>query len=106
MRHIQSYDADPDGRTKPRVGQLGGFRERDETAHILLAEEGQRRVSSCRVDFGEETRRRTIWWRNEQEGQQGGFQGGDETTHQLMADSMVSLGLGTEKHKDGSRDNL
>ena len=43
-------------------GQQGGFRGGDETTHILVAEQRRGRVSG--VDFGDEMRRRTYWWRN------------------------------------------
>ena len=54
-------DAHPGGGTGPWKGQQGAFRGGDETTHELVAEQRRGRVS--RVHFGEETRRRTLWWR-------------------------------------------
>ena len=55
-------DAHPGGETGPQEGQHGGFRGGDETTHDLVARQGHGRVN--RVDFGEEMRRHTSWWRD------------------------------------------
>ena len=79
-------DAHPGGGTEPREGQQREFRPGDKTTHILVGEQSRGRVS--RVDFGEDTRRRTSWWRNRAEGQQHGFRRGDKAAHNLVAEQM------------------
>ena len=55
-------DAHAGGGTAPGEGQQGGIRRRDETTHKLVEEQCQGRVS--RVEFSNEMRQRTSWWRN------------------------------------------
>ena len=102
-------DALAGGRTVAREGQQDVLWRGDQMTHYLVAERRRGRVS--RMNFGEETRRRTSWWPNggaggsaewtlarrqddalpggrpaAREGQQDGLRRGDKTTHILVAE--------------------
>ena len=78
-------DALPGGGTAAREGQQDGIWRGDKTMHLLVAERQNRRVS--RMDFGEETRQHTFWWRNSGTGgSEDGLWRGDKMTHELVAE--------------------
>ena len=116
-------DARSGGGTVAQKGQQDGLWRGDETTYWLVGGWQHGRVS--RMDFGEETRRRTPWWRNgsmegsaggtlarrqddalsgggtaAREGQQDGLWQGDKTTHILGAERrqgrVSRMGFGEE----------